>query len=169
MYDRTITVFNLHGDTWYPHVIHNADLIDVESKSHTPMAGLTSADSVEIIVRFKRGCARVVDGEGNAIADRFRNILVFCVPFTAIDTDGGRMKYLPPKAFAACDDPGSCITFTPETDFIYDGEWSDAAPIPDGEYENGLYDCLNEELDGVYMITRAAQYRLLPHFEIGGR
>ena len=169
MYDRTITVFNLHGDTWYPHVIRNADLIAAEGKTHTAMAGETSADSVEIIVRFRWDCVRIVDGNKNAVGDLARNVLVCGAPFVAVDTDGGPMKYLPPKAFAACNDPADCITFTPETDFVYDGEWPDAAPVSDGEYGNGFYSDLNEERDGVYRITRAVQYRLLPHFEIGGR
>lgn len=169
MHDRTITVFNHHGGVWYPHVIRNADLIATESKGHTAMFDQTNADSVEIIVRFRKARGRVVDSEGNAIVDRFKNVLVWGAPFTAIETDAGAKRYLRPKEYGACADPADCITFTPETDFILDGEWPDAAPIPDSDYENGLYDYMNAERDGVYMLTHATQYRLLPHFEIGGR
>ena len=169
MYDRTITVFNHHKGNWYPHVIHNADLIATDSKTPTAMSGETNSDSVEIIVRFRKARWKIVDGEGCAIIDRFRNVLVWGAPFTAIETDNGSMQYLPPKAFAESESPENCITFTPETDFIYDGEWPGTGPIPDGDYESGLYSHLNEERDGVNMITRATQYRLLPHFEIGGR
>ena len=169
MYDRTITVFNHHNGVWYPHVIRNADLIATQSKGRTAMFNETNADSVEIIVRFRKARGRVVDGDGNAIVDRLLNVLVWGAPFTAIETDAGRMRYLPPKAFSACNDPADSITFQPETDFLLDGEWPDAEPIPDSDYDNGLYNYLNEERDGVYMLTHATQYRLLPHFEIGGR
>lgn len=144
MYDHTITLFCMHGDTWYPSVIEGVDLIATESASKTPLAGQTNGDSVEIIVHSS--AAKVVK------------------------TKAGAKAYVTPKAYAATNAPANCLTFTPEQDFILDAEWPSTDPIPDDAYgDTGLYSAFNEDHDGVYMITSAKYLGLLPHFEIGGR
>lgn len=144
MYQNTITVFNFHATSglWYPSVVHGANLI--ASKSSTATAeGRNNADAVEIIIH--------------------------CSAERAVDTTAGLKNYIEPKGYAKCDTPADLISFKPECDFIYDGEWPELVPISDEKYDSGLYHVLNNEHDGVYMISSAAFYSLLPHFEIGGR
>lgn len=144
MYQNTITVFNFHKGTgfWYPSIITGADLLPAKSSNHTT-DGMNSADAVDIIVH--------------------------CTAEKVIATESGDKSYTGPKEYAKCENPAERITFTPESDFIYDGAWPDLAPINDDEYDEGLYHALNEEHDGIYLISSAAFYGLLPHFEIGGK
>lgn len=144
MYQDTITVFNFHRASgfWYPSIITGTDLLAAKSSSHAT-EGISNADDVDIIVH--------------------------CTAAKVIATSDGGKSYIGPKEYEKCGDPGRHITFTPESDFIYNGAWSDLTPINDDEYDEGLYHALNDEHDGVYMISSAAFYGLLPHFEIGGR
>ena len=142
MHDKTITLFNLHNGVWYPSVISGVTVEEVVAISATETAGRTNSDAVEL------------------------SIGTSCVK--AITTSVGLKAYVTPKAYAVCTAPADCLTFKPEQDFIYVGEWA-TDPIRDDEYESGLYHDFNEEHDGVYMITSAAWLGLIPHFEIGGR
>lgn len=144
MFQSTITVFNYHKQTglWYPSVISGADLIASKASTRTT-DGVNNADAVDILIN--------------------------CTPAKVITTGAGDKSYTGPKEYASCADPASRITFTPEQDFIFDGEWADLTPIDDEDYDEGLYHALNATHDGIYMISSAAFYGLLPHFEIGGR
>ena len=144
MYQNVITIFNFHESSgkWYPAVIRNTDLL-VNKSSGSTTSGKTNADTVELIIR--------------------------CSTDKRITTADGPKSYTGPKEYAKCDTPAEHITFKPECDFIYDGEWPELVPISDDGYDSGLYHAMNDEYDGIYMITSAAFYGLLPHFEIGGR
>ena len=144
MFQNTVTVFNYHEKTglWYMSVIPGADLIALKSSNHST-EGTNSADTVDILIN--------------------------CSAEKVFSTLAGEKGYLPPKEYKKCGDPANNITFTPERDFIYAGEWQDLTPVDDDEYDEGFYHALNEEYDGIYMISSAAFYGLLPHFEIGGR
>ena len=144
MYQNVITVFNFHESSgkWYPAVIRNTDLL-VNKSSGSTTSGKNNADTVELIIR--------------------------CSADKRITTANGIKSYTGPKEYAKCSTPAEYITFKPECDFIYDGEWPELVPISDDGYESGLYHALNDEYDGIYMITSASFYGLLPHFEIGGR
>lgn len=144
MLQNTITVFNYHKQTglWYPSVISGTDLIAAKASTRTT-DGVNSADAVDVLIN--------------------------CTAAKVISTSAGGKSYTGPKEYASCADPASCITFTPEQDFIFDGEWTDLTPIDDEDYDEGLYHALNAAHDGIYMISSAAFYGLLPHFEIGGR
>lgn len=144
MYQNTITLFNFHKKTgvWYPSVISGVDLIASKANNATK-EGTVNGDTVEIIIH--------------------------CNKEKAIKTSEGLKSYTGAKAYAVCDNPSNCITFTPECDFIYDGVWPDLSPVIDDDSDSGLYHDMNEIKDGVYMITSAVFYSLLPHFEIGGR
>lgn len=144
MYQNTVTVFNYHAETdcWYPSVISGADLVAANAGSRST-DGLANADTVDIIIH--------------------------CTAEKVITTSEGSKSYIGPKEYAVCGHPEDCITFTPECDFIYDGEWQDLSPIDDEDFDEGLYHAMNDRHDGVYMIRSAAFYSLLPHFEIGGR
>ena len=97
------------------------------------------------------------------------DVIIRCTKARAVTTSDGVKSYTGAKAYARCDTPAACITFAPEVDFIYEGVWPDLTPIDDSVYESGLYHELNDTYDGVYLISSAAFYDLLPHFEIGGR
>lgn len=145
MCQNTITLFNYHETTglWFPSVFKGVDL-GVNASSNSTKDGKNSNDTVIIIIH----CTK----------DKV---------FTT--ADGTKKSYTGAKAYAKCDNPTTCITFKPECDFIYEDDWTDLTPISDEEYESGFYHTMNEEYDGVYMISSAAFYDLLPHFEIGGR
>ena len=142
MHNGTITLFNLHDGLWYPSVIHGVTVEEIVATSATENAGRTNSDAVELSI-----------GTTNV---------------KAIVTAAGLKSYVSPKAYAVCAAPADCLTFKPEQDFVYIGEWS-TEPISDDEYESGFYHAFNEENDGVYMITSVAWLGLIPHFEIGGR
>ena len=144
MYDSTITLFNYHEETgkWYLSVISGVDLISNKA-SISGNTGVNSSDTVDIIVKCTADCV--------------------------ISTSEGAKSYTGPKAYAQCETPTACITFAPKKDFIYEGVWEDLTPIDDSEFESGLYNEMNNSYDGVYLISSAAFFSLLPHFEIGGR
>ena len=146
MYNDTITLFNWHEATerWYPTVFTRADVGEITSSNSTAQAGKTGNDTVSIIIHCD--------------ADK---------SFTA--TDGTVKSYLRAKEYALCNDPAAHITFKPERDFVYAGEWNDPQPVSDDDYEAGFYHEMNDTHDDVYMISSAAFFSLLPHFEIGGR
>lgn len=145
MYDDVVTVFNYHEKTgsWYTTVFSGADLHEVSADSATAGSGITNSDSVELIIHVS--------------------------PDKVARTDGSEVQYLPPRAYSVLDDPNGFYTFKPETDFFTVGDQAADTPIIDDDYDEGYYHALNDEQDGVYMITSAAFFSLLPHFEIGGR
>lgn len=145
MYESTITLFNFHKATglWYTSVFSGVDLgVNKASKSTTD--GKMSGDTITAIIP----CG----------ADK-----------TFVTSDGAEKGYMGPKEYARCENPADHITFNPERDFIYEGAWSEPSPISEDGKDTGLYHSMNDEHDGVYMITSAAFYSLLPHFEIGGQ
>ena len=145
MYQNTITLFNFHEATglWYPSVFTGVDL-GVNNSSRSTKDGKNNGDAVSVII--------------HCTADK-----------TFTTADGTEKSYTGAKAYAKCENPTACITFKPECDFIYEGAWPDLEPLREEDYESGLYHALNDEHYGVYMISSAAYYGLLPHFEIGGR
>lgn len=143
IFQNTITLFNFHEATglWYPSVIAGVDLIEHKSNSAS-IEGMNNRDTV--------------------------NILIPCNTEKKITTSQGVKRYIGNKIYAKCNDPANYITFKPEKDFIYEGVWPDLSPIDGEDFDSGLYNELNTNYDGVYMINAAAFYSLLPHFEIGG-
>lgn len=144
MYHNTITLFNFHKSTgkWYPSVISGVDLIGNKASTATK-EGVNNGDTVDI--------------------------LIHCTREKVFTTSAGAKSYTGAKAYAQCNTPAACITFTPEQDFIYEGAWSDLTPVIDDDYESGFYQFMNDTYDGVYRVKSAVYYDLLPHFEIGGR
>ncbi len=144
MYESAITLFNFHKATglWYTSVFSGVDL-GVNKASRSTLDGKLNGDTVTAII--------------HCTADK-----------TFVTADGTAKSYTGPKTYAECENPADCITFNPECDFIYAGAWPEQSPISDDE-ENGFYHRMNDTQDGVYMITSAEFFSLLPHFEIGGR
>lgn len=142
MYNTTLTLFNYHKGTnlWYTTVFHGADLIAAQGADSSPQ-GIQNKDAVDIIIRT------------NALQ--------------RVESSTGTKQYLGPKAYAVCETPENCFTFTAETDFVVVGDCGVNEPMED-DGDCGLYHSMNDSRDGVYLIHTATYYSLLPHFEIGG-
>lgn len=175
MYNDVITVFNFHEKTgaWYTTVFKNVNLLEATGETATRDSGRTNNDSVELIIRILPDKSAhtviyepylVITNEGDTYVDNRGVRLSYREP----DTDEVRW-YIGPKAYAKLDNPHGYFTFKAETDFFVVGNYSSEVPITDDDYDEGLYHAMNDAQDGVYMITSAAYFSLLPHFEIGGK
>jgi len=174
MHDSTITLFNYREAErlWYTTVFSNVSLIELKAESAS-QHGHTNSDAVEIIIKVRPNkIVPTLIYEPNNLVDENGNIIVSGegtrVSYDDPDTNEER-QYLGPKAYAALTSPAGYFTFKPETDFIMVGNFSHSEPISDDDFEQGLYHAMNETQDGVYMVTSAAYFSLIPHFEIGGR
>ena len=149
MYADTITLFNRysskHGDMWLPTVITGADL-NTDRATVVAKYGESSADKAMLHIRYE-----VKNGK----------------PYVA-----GK-RYLSPKVWElqTNDELANTLTFTPgqDFDFFWAGEWPETEPINDDDYAEGFYSYMNRNYDGVFAVTNAAMYSLIPHFEIGGK
>lgn len=149
MYTDTVTIFNKHGDskngiTWYPTVLHNVDLI-TDKAANVAKTGLESADTVKLHVRYI-----LTDG---------------------VITTAGK-TYKRPKEWAAQSETALATTLTFSTgDLFMRGEYA-TTPInnADPAYKSGFQDYINKAYDDVCLITTVGgPYKLIPHFEIGGK
>lgn len=150
MYDAVVTLFNFHEPTgtWHTTVFSGVNLLEAKAETATRDSGRTNGDTVELIIHTNsEKSAQVVDTDGTTAS----------------------VQYVGPKAYSALEDPQGFFTFKAETDFVVVGNHAQIAPVADDDYDEGLYHAMNNEYDGVYMITAAAFFSLLPHFEIGGR
>lgn len=142
MFSDTITLFNLHNGSWFPHIIHGVDAAGItDGASATALNGTTKSDNGSILIQTSNS--------------------------KVINVDKTLLPYVSPKAYAALENGADAVTFQPQTDFIYMGEYENAEPINDDDYEAGFYDYVNSRRDGVYKIISAVFYSLIPHFEIG--
>lgn len=147
MYTDTVTIFNKHGDskvgiTWYPTVLHNVDLI-TDKAANVAKTGLESADTAKLHVRYT-----LSDG--------------------AITIAG--KAYKRPKEWATQTAEALITTLTFSTgDLFIRGEYA-TTPINNTDYKGGFQDYINKNYDDVYLITTVGgPYKLIPHFEIGGK
>lgn len=151
MFDATITVFNRYtseelGDTWYPHVLHNVQLIK-DKASIKATYGSESSDSAKLFV--------------NAVIDNGQ-------------TKIGNLVFYPPKVWSrqVNDEIPASITFddnAEEFDFFIEGDYGDETPIKDEDYDFGFYNYMNKQYDFCYAITSVGYYNNIPHFEILAR
>ena len=144
MYNKTITLFNYHKATgnWFLSVIPNVSFINSDS-SAASKDGLNNTGILRLSIHSTKD--------------------------KQVHTLDGLKSYTGTKSYAKSETPSRVLTFAPETDFIYDGVWSDLSPISDDEYDSGLYHEMNNSYDGVYLVQSVTFYELIPHFEIGGR
>lgn len=148
MYSDTVTIFNKlkvgQVTTWYPTVLHNVDLI-TDKGANVTKTGLESADTAKLHIRYT-----LVNG---------------------VITIAGKV-YKRPKEWAAQSAGALATTLTfAGGDFFTRGEYPEI-PVSDADpaYKPGVYDYLNKTRDDVYMITTVGgPYKLIPHFEIGGK
>lgn len=150
MYDAIVTLFNFHEATgaWYTTVFSGVNLLEAKAESATRDSGRTNGDTVELLIHTNSEKAARAVGAGGTTAS---------------------VQYVGPKAYSTLEDPRGFFTFKAETDFVAVGNHAHTAPVADDDYDEGLYHAMNNEYDGVYMITAATFFGLLPHFEIGGR
>lgn len=144
LFQDVITVFNYHkaDGLWYPTVITNAHVLAVKASTHVT-DGYNNADTVEVHIT----------------SNKAQNV----------GTPDGSKSYTTPREYAITAHPAEYVTFTPERDFFYVGRWSDLTPVEDEDYDEGFYHAMNVENDGVYKISSASFFGLIPHFELGGR
>lgn len=150
IYNKVVTVFNKYTDQqkniyWYPHVIHNVDLI-VDKSANIAKTGLDGADSANLHVKYN-----VFDGKKMV----------------------GQKEWLPPKEWAAQPNEEllNLITFA-SGDFFIEGEYEETV-ISDSDYGmkySGFYDYINKQKDNVFLISNVGgPYGVIRHFEIGGK
>ena len=140
MFDCTVTLFNYHAAT---------------KQWHT-----TKFDGVDLLERDAKAATQQGETNGSSV-DLLINV--------KSDKSCDGKQYVGPKAYARIDTPADCFTFTPETDFFMEGDYSMSEPVSEDDYESGYYHEMNNAHDGVYMVVSAAYFPLIPHFEIGGR
>ncbi|MBQ9347017.1 MAG: hypothetical protein IJT94_06700 [Oscillibacter sp.] len=152
MYDAVITLFNCHERDsvrkWYPTVFSGVTLEAVRSDARSVSDGTVGADTAVVILPTAPDCSK------KTASDAVR-------------------QYAGPKEYAALADPSGFFTFTPQQDFFVKGDLSGEYPVPvEDEAEDafhGFYHAINQRRDGVYLVTEAAFFPLIPHFEIGGK
>lgn len=146
MHKDTITLFNRksgdrgHGNTWYPTVITGCNL-NIDRAAILAKYGPESADNAALHIPYKRDAGAVL------VAGK---------------------PWMPPKEWDGTEDS---ITFTSGNgfDFFWKGIW-EGGIVSDSEYgDEGFYNYMNRTRDYVFAITSAAQYSVIPHFEIMGK
>lgn len=141
MFGRTITIFSKHGETWYPRVFHDTQIIrDRGTIART--YGETANETTAVHIKRK-------DGKAEGLYD----------------------VYEPKAWAALADVTGAVSFKTGDIIWLGDWGMVDdrLTPIPDSEHPGGLYAYVRGIYDGVCNITNVAEFRELPHWEIAGR
>ena len=148
MYHDAVTLFCRYrsrlGDTWHPTLLQGVNL-NTDRAAIVAKFGTESKDRAALHVKYHlAGGEKIVAGK----------------------------IWRPPKEWNRLPDsqlPGF-LTFTSgkDFDFFYAGAWENEIPIADEDYTDGFYSHMNARFDGVYAITGAGLYSVIPHFEITG-
>ena len=149
MYRDVVTLFNRSRktgrDEFWPTVLPGCDLNEDEA-AVLAKYGASAQDKAMLHVRYA-----VEAGEA-----------VLC----------GKV-YRSPKEWRALTDEEKAETVTFQTgagfDFFLRGVWSGEVPVNDEDYTDGFYNELNRTRDGVYAVSSAARYSVIPHFEVMGK
>lgn len=144
MYADTITLFNRAGDpvsgyAWVPTVIHRVNL-NIDRAGIAAEYGTESRDKAYLGIHYlPKRADKYIEGK----------------------------RYKPPKQWRA-DELGT-ITICPTADFFIAGEWMDGA-AHDADYREwgGFYGYLNQQKDGVFVISSVAIHSVIPLIEIMG-
>ena len=80
-----------------------------------------------------------------------------------IRTDNLEKPYVEPKAWDELADKSKAFTLCQERDFFVIGDVADTQVTAD------LFQYMKDNHDGVYMITNADKFELIPHLEVGGK
>lgn len=149
MYQDTVTLFNrarkIGRDVFYATVLSFVDL-NADAAAIVAKYGVQSQDKATLHVRYD------IDDDEKVIAGK---------------------RFLPPKEWQALSDEEKAQAVTFQTgqgfDFFIAGAWDGAETIEDDAYTDGFYSYLNKSRDGVYAVTSAAVYSVIPHVEVMGR
>lgn len=75
-------------------------------------------------------------------------------------------KWVPPKKWDGAED---ALTFNPDGDFFWQGEWTGGI-VSDAEYSTeGFYGYMNRKHDYVFAVSSVEMFSVIPHFEIIGK
>ncbi len=173
MFHDVVTVFNFHEPTglWHTTVFKNCGLLETKAGKQSAGAGEVNDSKVTLLVHVRQDKSahtiiyepnRIVDNLGVGLLSGDRVMLSYTDP----DTDEVK-RYTGPKAYGQMGDPRGFFTFKPACDFMAAGNFF-SAPIRDDDYDEGLYQAMNQAQDEVYKIVSAVFFGLIPHFEIGG-
>lgn len=155
IYSKTITIFNYYesattGDAyWYPHVLSNVDL-NTDRGAIIKKYGPDAADNAQLHILYG------INQSGQKVI---------------ADKDSNAIPWLLPKEWQkqTNDLLSETLTFSPESDFFWEGEW-DKGIVNDDDYRGGFYQYMNQSKDNVFKITSVGgPYSLIPHFEILGK
>ena len=152
LYKQTVTLFNrIKGPDdetiWYPTVLKGVHLIDSHSSSWNNQGG-ASGSTAELRVWYSINNGKIM------IAGK---------------------PYYEPKQYRSLAEPQKAITFAfghdDDCDFFVEGAFDNfKGSISDDAFDrHGFYNYMNKMYDGVYSISGAAKYNLLPHFVINAR
>lgn len=149
MYRDTVTLFNrsrkVGHDEFWPTVLTGVDL-NADQAAILAKYGAQSQDKAALHIRYA--------GTDGAI------------------TVGGKTYYSPKQWQALTDaEKAEAITFQAGAgfDFFLVGSWDGSGPISDDDYTDGFYNHLNATQDGVYAVSSAAIYSVIPHVEVMGK
>lgn len=148
MYQDTITLFNRKksntaGDTWYPTVIKGVNL-NIDRAAILAKYGASSQDNAALHIQYQQE-----NGE----------ITIACDSETT-------KPWMSPKEW---DETEDSLTFNPNGDFFWQGQWTGGI-VSDADYgPDGFYSYMNRVHDYVFAISSVAKYSVIPHFEIMGK
>lgn len=148
MYQDTITLFNRKpggnaGDTFYPTVIKGVNL-NIDRAAILAKYGPEAQDNAVLHIRYV-----VKNGE----------IAIVC--------DSEMTKpWMSPKTWDKTEDS---LTFNPDGDFFWVGEWKDGIVSDADHGPDGFYAEMNRAHDYVFTVSSVARYSVIPHFEIMGK
>lgn len=124
MYSSTITLFNycenpeVEDAYWYPHVLSNVDL-NTDRGAIIKKYGPDTADTAQLHILYG--------------INQFGQKVI-------ADKDSNAVPWLPPKEWQkqAGDRLPETLTFSPESDFFWEGEW-EGGVVADSNYRGGFY------------------------------
>lgn len=150
MYSETITLFNRYhsryGDIWYPHILHNVNLI-VDKSAVMAKYGAESTDKASLHVKYQGlGSSILIEGK----------------------------QYLASKEWNKLtnDELAEYITFNSDSnyfDFFIQGEYEDTEPISDDKFLEGFFAHMEEQTECFAVTSVSSPYKVIPHFEIMAR
>lgn len=139
MFNDVVTVFNYHSD----------------KKNMSAKWYPTVIKGVEL--QITKGINVSKSGNDNA------NAATLHIP---ID-DAIAKKYKKPLEYKVLDGKQGYFTLK-ENDFFINGEYS-ADIIDEAEYPAGFFEYMKSTCDDVFNITTVDVYKVIPHFEVGGK
>lgn len=143
MYQDTITLFNRKkggsSGDTWYPTIINNVNLNIDRAAISAKYGAEAQDNAVLHIRYQK------DGDEILVAGK---------------------QWIPPKEW---DGTGDALTFSPDGDFFWMGEWDDSI-VSDADYSTeGFYSYMNRTHDYVFSVSSVARHSVIPHFEIMGK